>query len=131
MQRHKLTSAEVQEEAEAVKVAVNDALQAESDGERLKLTGLEVLAFLGLKIVIPICCGMVSRVLFDKYKDLQTTKKAELAMQELMDQSDASDPVSDEEILSHTIERLMDEGVPKAPARQIAQETLKRIKERV
>ena len=140
---------------------MNEALQSEPHGEGLKLTGLEVLGFLGLKIVIPICCGLVSRALFDKYKDLQTTKKAELAMQELLSQEDATrtandaadsnaaaandasapasdasapasaTPASDEEILNHTIGRLIDEGVPKARASEIAGATLKRIKNRL
>jgi hypothetical protein len=38
--------------------------------------------------------------------------------------------MSDEEILNHTIGRLLDEGVPKARASEIASETLKRIKQR-
>lgn len=131
MPKQKLTPAQIHDEAAAVRTAVNEALQAESGGEGLKLTGLEVLGFLGLKIVIPICCGLVSRALFDKYKDVQTVKKAELAMQELLNQQDTADQVSDDEILNHTIGRLIDEGVPKARARAIAQETLKRIKEGV
>ena len=40
-------------------------------------------------------------------------------------------PASDEEILNHTIGRLIDEGVPKARASEIAGATLKRIKNRL
>jgi hypothetical protein len=129
----KLTAEDILEESEAIKVAVSLAFPSQQkEEERLKLTGLEILAFVGVKIALPIFCGLVSRVLYDAYKDFQTRSKAENALRELLEKQGLdSEVVSDNEILKDAMTRLVDEGVDEEKAKEIAAQALIRIKRKL
>jgi hypothetical protein len=97
-------------------------------GKGLKLTGLEIVGFLAVKVLIPIVCAFVKDVLYQKYKDLNTKKAAAEAKEQLLL---AAGPFSlhiDRYTLVREVSQsLTTEGVPAALAQQIVEQTLTRV----
>jgi len=122
---------DVKREEEAVTDELATALGIPQGRESLKLTGMEFLGFLAAKIVIPITCGFVSRVLYDKYKDLKKTDveaaRQELTYTEIQPSEAVNESVLCEEVTNH----LAAEGLPEPDARRIVKRTIERTRKLV
>ncbi|HKS26429.1 MAG TPA: hypothetical protein VJS44_01355 [Pyrinomonadaceae bacterium] len=94
----------------------------------LKLTGLEILAFIGAKIVVPIITGFISRAIYEKYKDAHTASKLEEARREILASQPGQDPVDEQTIKEDISAILVREGIPQAQAEKVVAETLESIK---
>jgi hypothetical protein len=101
-------------EADATK-ALQLALASESDDEALKLTGLEVLAFIGLKIALPILTSFAKDAIYNKYKAIKTKKEAEAAKVELLGPSIRPSKVA-KEIASLTYQKSSPKVSPTKPS---------------
>jgi hypothetical protein len=79
----------------------------------LSLTGLEpLLLFLAQKIVIPIVCSFVNKVLWEKYKGLKSKANAKAALQDLGESKVRLHPqVPKEDVISMLTAELVSEGV--------------------
>jgi hypothetical protein len=97
-----------------------------SDG--LKLTGLEILAFIAVKVAIPIVCSFVSRELWERYERIRTHSQAQEARSELAQVQISASPGIDEDIvLAAVVESLVAEGVSPGDASRIALKSYKRL----
>jgi hypothetical protein len=87
----------------------------------LELTGLEVLAFIGAKVAIPIVVSFVSRSLYDKYKDINSKKDLTDAKSALNGQSALNPPpVKRDEVTKVIVAKLLGEGFSEEHAQSAA-----------
>jgi hypothetical protein len=113
-------------EADATK-ALQLALASESD-EALKLTGLEVLAFIGLKIALPILTSFAKDAIYNRYKAIKTKKEAEAAKVELLAHQDPLAPkVAKEIVVADMTKVLTHEGFSEQKAKLIVEHTYKSV----
>lgn len=61
-----------------------NALNSGATGKGLNLTGIEVIGFLAVKILVPIVSAFVKDVLYEQYKKLTTRGAAEEAKHQLL-----------------------------------------------
>ena len=114
-------------EADATK-ALQLALASESEDEALKLTGLEVLAFIGLKIALPILTSFAKDAIYNKYKTIKTKKEAEAAKVELLAHQDPLAPkVAKEIVVADMTKVLTHEGFSEQKAKLIVEHTYKSV----
>ena len=112
----------------------NDLTQAApevSRGSSAHLTGLELMGFLALKVVLPIACGLVSRSIYDLYKHMQTKKQAAEAEKELLAKNAPADPVDEATIQKDISEMLVREGLSESKATEVVQRALAQLKARL
>lgn len=123
-----LTTDELARQEQAAAQHLREVLGLSPAGAALNLTGLEFLAFLGAKVALPIACGFVSRLLYDKYTDLKKSKvdaaRKELAAMPL----DRREPVEESRILADQTRVLVDEGIPEAEAKVVVERAIMRLK---
>jgi hypothetical protein len=99
--------------------------RATAKDKDLKLPGAEVVAlFLAGKVVLPIICGMISRVLYDKFKNIQTKSDADAARKAIVQAPAQDKPVDRGTIQTEVTKSLVDEGLPPAAAEKIVKETI-------
>jgi hypothetical protein len=132
MKIKKIALMDIQEEEQKTQLLLRDLNERNQNSERLKLTGLEIIGFLGAKLVIPIVSGFISRILYDKYKDMQTNSQAEEARKEiLINQGVENKDIVDEGIMIQELsKRLVDEGYSQENAHRIVSESVGRIKQK-
>jgi hypothetical protein len=132
MKIKKIALMDIQEEEQKTQLLLRDLNEQNQNSERLKLTGLEIIGFLGAKLVIPIVSGFISRILYDKYKDMQTNSQAEEARKELLINQgvENKDLVDEETMIRELSERLVAEGYSQEDAHRIVSESVKRIKQK-
>jgi len=124
-----LTQSDLEEEQTLVRTSVQAIVSEGTSSDRLKLTGLEILALIAAKVVLPMVSGLISRVLYDEYKNIQTKRKANAAKAAILSQTEtSSEVVDDETILRDVTQTLTDEGLPKEAATNIARASLQRVK---
>lgn len=99
--------------------------------EGLKAVDLAILAFLGVKVVLPIVCSFVGRELWERYDRIRSRSQAEEAREKLAGRPLGKATVEPAEVLGPIIESLLEEGVPAEKAARIAESTYRRISERV
>lgn len=116
------------EQERAVVDELLELYQNPADERHLKLTGLEVFAFLGSKVVIPIITGFVGRILYDKYDDIRTRKMAKEAREDLLKAGLSSgEPVDRTIIEEEVVNYLVQEGIPQEHAKRVVSNAIKRI----
>jgi hypothetical protein len=94
----------------------------------LQLEILIVGGFIATKTLLPILCGFVSRLLYDKYKGLQTTQEAEHAKRELLQsQISAHSEVPREEVLRDMTSKLAEDGIGSERAQKLVERTIDRV----
>lgn len=119
------------EEIAEVTAKLQQANTIDEAEEGSNLTGIEVLVFLAGKVVVPIFCGFVSRVLYEKYADLSTKVELDEAKAALTE--GASSPVETipvERVRVDAVQRLTTEGVPQDVAEGIVDEVIFRCNQR-
>ncbi len=99
--------------------------------EGLKAVELAILAFLGVKVVVPIVCSFVGRELWERYDRIRSRSQAKEAREELAGCPLGKAAVERANVLAPIIESLLEEGVPAEDAARIAESTYRRISERV
>ena len=111
----------------AVQTASEDLseLTPEKRKDGLRLTGLEVLVFIGGKIVVPILCSFVKDALYQKYKNLKTNNQVAEAKKELLASPGPFTLQVDRDTLIRDVSQsLSAEGVPAELAQRTVQHTL-------
>jgi hypothetical protein len=94
----------------------------------LSVTGLEVLAFVAGKIVVPIVCAFAKDVLFEQYKRIRSKKELQQARAELAKQELQRAPTIDLEILrKEAIAAALEEGLSEDRARALVDQALKTV----
>jgi len=121
----------VQQEEETTSRELTDMLEPGERAEGLKAVELALLAFLGVKVVVPIVCSFVGRELWERYDRIRSRSQAREAREELADQALSKATVEPAKVLAPIIESLLEEGVPAEQAARIAENTYRRISERV
>jgi len=132
MQTHIISEDFLDEQEKAV---INDLLelyQDPADEKHLKLTGLEIFAFLGSKVVLPIITGFIGRILYDKYSDIRTRKMAQEAREDLLRKElPAGEPIDRMTMESEVIESLIQEGIPQEHAKRVVSNAIERINDKL
>jgi hypothetical protein len=96
--------------------------------DALELTGVEILAFIAVKVAIPIACGLASRILYDKYKRIGSRSEAESASQELQRVALApQDRVEVSTLITDAVAALQEEGLSEQQAMNIAAKLVPKI----
>lgn len=105
-----------------------EALSMGSSGESgLRLTGLEVLGFIAVKAVIPIITGFVSREAWERWNKIRTKKEAARAEAELAGEPLTSPQVEPRMMVDSAILALVDEGIPRERAEELADSIYERV----
>jgi hypothetical protein len=115
------------EQEEAARQEINEALDS-GDDPGLKLAPLAVLAFLGVKVALPIVCSFVSRELWEQYNRIRTRAQAEKARDELAAIADAHADSDEESVVGPVVESLRDEGVSAEVADRVVRQAYVRIR---
>jgi hypothetical protein len=118
------------DEQTAVTTELQSVVRSSSSEDRLRLTGIEVLGFIAVKVVIPIACGFVSRLLYEKYKDIQTGSQAERARKELLT-ADAGEVMNEQAMKVELVEMLTKEGLGRDKAERLIDNSVTRMKGRL
>jgi hypothetical protein len=128
-----LSRDEIEKEERDAVAHLQELQQSNERGRELKLTGLEILAFIGAKVAIPIITGLISRALYEKYKDAATNSKLEAARQEILARQpgEALDPVDEKTIKEDISASLVSEGIPREQADKVVARTLESVKARL
>lgn len=124
------TQDSLQEEEAAVEAQLQDLLSTSETDGALKLTGLEILGFLACKIVLPIACSFVGRVLYDKYKSMCVASQAAEARETVEKAVTTKDTVDEQTVIEELTSELTKEGVPEEVARQAVTDTYRRMEQR-
>jgi hypothetical protein len=102
------------------------------DPSRLKLEATIVVGFVTTKILLPIICGFLGRLLYDRYKSMQTTSEADQATAEILNYTDFSaDVVPIDEIINDMTDKLIEDGVAKERAEQIIARIITAVKQKL
>ncbi len=106
--------------------------EASQDKDTLKLTGLDdIVIFLASRVVLPIAASFTSRVLYDKYKNMQTMSQAEQARQEIVTQPMGNQDLIDKQLVIEEISmKLLEEGISEIQAREIVAQVYTRLEQR-
>lgn len=125
-----LTADELDFQIEEATSDLRGVILKPSSGNVLNLAGLAFFTFLGAKVVLPIACGFVSRVLYDKYKNL-TKSGVEAARADLgAPSSGPYDPVELDVIRGDITASLVAEGIPQDKAVQVVERAIGRFQGR-
>lgn len=109
----------------ATKTMLRDALEQKDRTGALGLTGLEVLAFMAAKVVVPIVCSFISSVLFNKYKGAETKRELAEAKAEIAKHEGPLTPQVDRAVvIDSLVAGLVREGVPHEVAAGVVERTL-------
>ncbi len=128
MPGQRLTKAAIEDEEQTLGAQLRRLAETSKDREGLQLTGLEILVFVASKIVVPIFCSIVSRALYEKYKDMQTNSMAAAARNEIAASAGARrEPVDEKIVVAEIAAAAVKEGIPKARAVVLVSETYQRI----
>lgn len=96
---------------------------------KLKLTGLEVLAFIAVKVALPMATGMMGRALYDKVKPIKKQSDADaIRVVLLAPPPKGADPVDEATLVADAVARLREEGIDEEQARKIAKEMVQQIR---
>jgi hypothetical protein len=118
--------------AASVEKELTQAVPESSRAASAHLTGLEIMGFMALKVVLPIACGLVSRSLYELYKNLQTKKKAAEAKAAVLAKQDISaDPVDVTTMQQDLSAMLVREGIPESRASEIVRGAITQLKTRI
>ena len=128
MTENYVTESLLNEVTASVENELTQAAPEISRGSRAHLTGLEIMGFLALKVVLPIACGLVSRALYDLYKNMQTEKQAAEAKKELLAKDVPADPVDTATIQKDISDMLVREGLSESHASEVVQRAIAQMK---
>ncbi|MCY1058934.1 hypothetical protein [Nannocystis sp. SCPEA4] len=121
----------VAEQENGVLTRLQQASGVDEAEDGSNLTGIEVLAFLAGKIVVPIVCGFVSRWLYEKYANIGKRKELDEAKVALAVQSYGSSPAVPVEVVrAEALRRLANEGVPLDIAAATVDEVIQHCQQR-
>jgi hypothetical protein len=120
----------VGQEEEAAKREIEEALDA-GDDRGLKLVPLAVLAFIGVKVALPVATGFVSRELWERYNHIKTHAQADKARAALTAAVPEGDPVDEESVVAPVVKSLREEGVEAELAERVARRAYARMQTRV
>jgi hypothetical protein len=123
-----VTESVLNEITASVEKELSQAVPASSRPGSAHLTGLEIVGFMALKVVLPIACGLVSRSLYDLYKNMQTKKTAAKAKTELLVKHEVTDPVDDATMQQDLSAMLVREGIPESSASEIVRQAITQLK---
>lgn len=126
-----ITLESLREEEGTTEQLMRGLYQSQGEVDQLQLTGLELLGFLAVKVVIPIACSLVGRILYDKYKDLQTDSQAQKAREEIVSSQNLAyegEPVGEQLVIQEVSAILVSEGISKEHAQRIVSESYNRIR---
>ncbi|GAA0984733.1 hypothetical protein GCM10009555_059000 [Acrocarpospora macrocephala] len=110
-------------------------LAVEDDETGLSIPGLEtILAFVAVKIVIPVVTGFLGKHLYDKYQDLRSRRDTEAAIADLAQpgalvRADASS-IDIEQLRREVVAMAVAEGIDVRLADAVVSKTISRIHER-
>lgn len=107
------------------------ALGGDGQAGGLKVVEAALLAFLGVKVVLPIVTSFVGRELWERYNRIRTRAQAEKAREELAGRPLAKSEIEPAEVMAPIIASLLEEGLSEEDAARIAASTYRRIAERV
>jgi hypothetical protein len=89
----------------------------DADSAALPLMGLEVLAFIGAKIAVPILVSFVSRDLYDRYQKIANKTQLLEAENAIQNQPILNKPVAPKSmVVQRAAEQLHEEGLSEARA---------------
>jgi len=105
----------------------------EGEGTDLPLLGLAVVAaWIAAKVVVPMVCAFVSRLLYDKYKEISRPSQVAQAVADLESQADDTTiPVDEAEVITNAINSMIAEGVAAETAHAVAESTYTRLSHRL
>lgn len=124
MDKIAFTEQDVLQQEKLVQNRIHES-RATAKDKGLNLPGAEIVViFLAGKVVLPIICGMISRVLYDKFKNIQTKSDADAARKAIAQASAQNEPVDRATIQKEVTKSLADEGLPPVVAEKIVKETM-------
>jgi type III secretory pathway component EscU len=107
-----------------------DVMTTTGNDRGLNLTGVEVLGFLALKVLVPVACAFVKDLLYNEYKNLKTRKAANEAKRHLLESVGPYDLKVDRSTLVRELQKsLCDEGVPASVAKEAVESALRYVQE--
>ena len=105
---------------------------APSARDDLKLTGLEVIAFMAMQIALPIACGLISSVLYDQFRRIDNAATARTARTALTEaDGTVSRPVDVETLRKDAAATMVQQGIDKATAERLAADIVQRMTDQV
>lgn len=103
--------------------------RGDSTKEYLRLTGLEVLGWIAVKVALPIVIGMIRQELYDKYKKLKNKQEADAARRDLLDGTARTvvHNAKKDALVAEAAASLQEEGIAPERARAIADEIFDKV----
>jgi hypothetical protein len=115
------------EQEEAASKEIQEALDR-GDDPGLKLAPLVVVAFLGVKVALPIVCSFASREVWERYNHIRTRSQAEKARGELAVVATSQTNLDEESVVGPVVDSLREEGVSPEVADRVVRQAYVRIK---
>src|SRR5580704_15390131 len=129
MARTVITEQDLLAEEKVAQRRIQETAQSSKKGTRLNMPGLEtVVIFIAVKVVVPIVSGFLSRVLYDKYSNIQTNSDAEKARKAILATEPQADTVDEKTMQEEVSKKLTEEGLPADLAKKIVSDTIQDVK---
>jgi hypothetical protein len=129
MARTVITEQDLLAEEKVAQRRIQETAQSSKKGTGLNMPGLEtVVIFIAVKVVVPIVSGFLSRVLYDKYSNIQTNSDAEKARKAILATEPQADTVDEKTMQEEVSKKLTEEGLPADLAKKIVSDTIQDVK---